>query len=60
MVREKMPRQRGGAAGAAVRLGADGVRNSLNWRAQLLALRFGISLECASIVAALALGGAHA
>lgn len=29
------------------------------WRAQLIAIRFGMTLEAAAIVAALALGGAH-
>lgn len=29
------------------------------WRAQLIAARFGLTLEAAAIVASLALGGAH-
>lgn len=58
MASNAKPRQLGGAAGAKVGIGADTGLTPTSWRAQLIAARFELTLESASIVAALALGGA--
>lgn len=58
MASNAKPRPHGGATGAAVGTDAASRFTPTSWRAQLIAARFELTLESASIVAALALGGA--